>query len=137
LYKNRKRISNPERLSAWLVTTARREALKHIRQARNLSRVDERDLYRNPNPLPDEELEALELQAELELHIQNLDVRCQKLIHAIFFSPKNHTYQDLAAMLGISINALGPAKRRCLNRLRKIIEEGGSPDARISKKQAL
>ncbi len=125
LYKNRKRIKDPARLSAWLVTTAKREALRTIRKSRRFMADEPSRETPADDPLPSEALERLELQAELERALKQIDSRCRALLQAIFFSPESQSYADIAADLGLAVNSLGPIRQRCLKRLRQRLEENG------------
>ena len=80
--------------------------------------------------LPDEKLIKLEIQAQLETAIDQLDSRCQKIIEAFFFEPEKISYEDLAAKLKISVNSLGSFRQRCLKRLKDILIEMGYSDVR-------
>lgn len=75
--------------------------------------------------LPDEEVIALERQAILEVALEHLDSRCAALLRALFFEPENKSYKQIAKDLGVAANTLGPLRSRCLERLRKVLEELG------------
>jgi RNA polymerase sigma factor (sigma-70 family) len=125
LYENRKKIKDPDRLSAWLVTTARREAIRLSRKAsQNGVELGEKDRIDN-NPLPDEELELLERQAQLGRAIQRLDERCRDLVRILFFAPEDFSYEQISRKLGIAFNSLGPIRKRCLERLKNILKDQG------------
>ena len=125
LYQNRKKLKDPTRLSAWLVTTAKREALRTIRKSRRMVDDEPSPDTAGADPLPDQELERIELQAELERGLKQIDSRCRALLQAIFFAPENRSYNDIAADLGLAPNSLGPIRQRCLKRLRRVLEENG------------
>ena len=125
LYQNRKKIQDPTRLSAWLVTTAKREALRTIRRAYRTSSDEPSPDTPGSDPLPDQALEQLELQSELERALKQIDSRCRALLQAIFFAPESRSYADIAADLGLAANSLGPIRQRCLKRLRRLLEENG------------
>jgi RNA polymerase sigma factor (sigma-70 family) len=121
LYQNRHKIKNPSRLSAWLVTTAKREALR-LRRISDKERIDSGQLIMSDtSPLPDEELERLEFQAQLEVSLKELSPRCQRILYAFFFESEDKSYKDIAKMLNIPFNTLGPLRNRCLKRLKKIL----------------
>jgi RNA polymerase sigma factor (sigma-70 family) len=125
LYQRRHQVRNPDRLSAWLVTTARREAL-HLkgrpgRAASERSSVELTD----PAPNPEQELLIIEKQAKLEVAISQLDKPCQAVVRAFFFEPEDLSYEEIAQRLGYAPNTLGAKRRRCLTRLRKILESLG------------
>jgi len=130
LYQARKRIQEPERLSAWLVTTARREALKLKRKSQRHGALDDGPEPIDQRVLPDEALERLQRQDALERGIAELDERCRELVHRLFFADEKQTYDAIAKSLGVSPNTLGPARKRCLERLRKILERGPEAPAR-------
>ncbi|HOD66317.1 MAG TPA: sigma-70 family RNA polymerase sigma factor [candidate division Zixibacteria bacterium] len=121
LYENRFRLEDPTRIASWLLTTAKREALRYRqRQARLQSddclaeRADER-------PLPDEELRRLELQARLELALRSIDRLCRDLLRAFFFAGEDQSYEQIAAAFHIAPNSLGAKRRRCLDKVRAVL----------------
>ncbi len=132
LYENRKSVRNPSRLSAWLVTAAKREALRLRRRAERESGAAGGGETVDSNPLPDEDLELLERQMHLEIAIKGLGPRCRKLVELFFFAPEYLTYQEIASRLDISSNGLGALRRRCLRRLKEILVRNGFWTARNS-----
>jgi RNA polymerase sigma factor (sigma-70 family) len=131
LYESRKKIQDPARLPGWLATTARREALKTLKRGRRNVELDETsDTYVDTGALPDEEMEKIELQSQLTEALALIDDRCAKLLKAMLLDPDDESYEQIAARFGISSNALGPARRRCLDRLKGALEKIGFRDAR-------
>lgn len=130
LYQNRQKISDPTRLSAWLVTTAKRESIRLSRQARGVRDAEDVPEQVDDSPLADEKMEKLESQAHLEIGLGQLDDRCKSLLKALFFSPEELSYEQVAKSVGISFNSLGPIRGRCLQRLRKILEDQDLIDVR-------
>lgn len=137
LYNNRKKLQDPSRLSAWLVTTAKREAFRIKRRAGSDPGDDTANEQIDSARLPDEELLALEKQAQLESAIAQLEPRCQKLVDAFFFADEEKSYEEIAKSLGIAANSLGPIRRRCLERLKRILEENGYVEVRNSGSETL
>ncbi len=126
LYNNRKKLNDPSRLSSWLVTTAKREALRIRRRAGvDPGAEDERQEPSDESPNPEEYLLATEKQAQLEIAIDQLDDRCRRLVEAFFFADEEKSYEQIAADLGLAFNSLGPIRRRCLERLKKLLMENG------------
>jgi|WetSurMetagenome_2_1015567.scaffolds.fasta_scaffold231836_2 RNA polymerase sigma factor (sigma-70 family) len=121
LYQNRRRIQDPSRISAWLVTTAKREVLRAVRQTR--SDIDSENLngIKSEALLPDEEMEKLESQAQLEAGLKELDPRCREILYAFFFDAEDRSYDEIAQKLGLAPNSLGPFRRRCLDKLKSIL----------------
>ena len=125
LYRNRRRIEDPARLPVWLIRTTHRRAVRMFQQA---SRRGQIDLESQPEPtatLPDHDILRLERQAILEVALQQLDSRCARLLRHLFLDSEKTSYRDIAKQLGLSVNALGPLRLRCLNKLRKILDNMG------------
>lgn len=137
LYENRRRLREPSRISTWLVTTAKREALRLRHRAQREDK--ETDLTETPDsaPLPDEVLEVLERQSQLGIALGELDPRCRRLVELFFFAPEEQTYEEIAARLGLASNSLGALRRRCLDRLREILVRNGHMDERNETVKAL
>jgi len=134
LFKNRKKITDPSRISAWLVTTAKRESIR-LSKASSNSELNVEDLNISDNSATqDEEMERLESQAHLEAALNILEERCREMLSAMFFAPKTKSYDEIAKDAGIAINSIGPIRRRCLEKLRKILEENGYLDVRTKEK---
>lgn len=124
LFKYRRSLQDPSRISSWLVTTARREAVRvRKRNARLVAQVDSEAPDRAD--LPDEQLEQLELQSHLEIALKAIDQPCRKILHAFFFAPEDQSYDEIAKALGYSPNTLGAKRRRCLERLKHLLVELG------------
>lgn len=125
LYENRSRIQDPTRLSAWLVTTAKREAMRLRR--RELPDTGDETEFDHPDhsPLPDEELIQIERQAHLEMALAELDLRCRQVVELFFFAPEEQSYDQISTSLGMTTNSLGPVRRRCLERLKEILRKNG------------
>ena len=123
LFKTRNKLQDPERLPAWLATTARREALR-LRSARGGDPGDqaERELH-DPSLLPDAELIQMERQSLLRAALARVDERCRRLLAAIFFEPEDLSYEEIAKRVGIAENSIGPTRRRCLEKLKTLVEK--------------
>ena len=124
-FNNRRQIRDPQALAAWLIQTTRRKAIKMQQQGRRRSSTESRVEPHQSDRLPDEEVQRLERQAALEHALSMMDRRCQVMLRALFFSDKHQSYKDIAQKLGISVNAMGRARERCLSRLRKILDKIG------------
>jgi RNA polymerase sigma factor (sigma-70 family) len=130
LYNHRTKLQDPSRLAAWLVTTAKREAIRIKRRLGSDPGDDSVNEQADSAPLPDEELLQLEKQSHIEIAIAQLEPRCRKLVDAFFFADEDKTYEEIAKSLGIAANSLGPIRRRCLERLKIVLEESGYLEVR-------
>jgi DNA-directed RNA polymerase specialized sigma24 family protein len=70
-------------------------------------------------------VEQLETEAIIDIAMRQLDLRCRKLLHALYLSPGERSYREIARLLKVKPNSLGPLRSRCLQKLRKILENLG------------
>ncbi|HMQ30436.1 MAG TPA: sigma-70 family RNA polymerase sigma factor [Chloroflexaceae bacterium] len=128
LFEHLDRIDRPERLGAWLATTARRESWRQLRQAQAVTSLDmddeESETLRIADSamLPDEVLEQAERQHAVRLAMLELDERCQRLLRLLFFQPEPPPYGLIAALLGVPEGSIGPTRARCLRKLQRLLE---------------
>lgn len=118
--QNLARLENPEKLAGWLAGVARLQSLETIRQRRPAeslegfqpavhSRVDD-DLIR------DQEM------AVLHRAFGRLEARCRRILHRLELKEPADSYRDVAAAEGLAETSIGPIRRRCMQRLRKLVE---------------
>lgn len=125
LYLNRRKIKEPERISAWLTTTAKRESLRMRKRASRNVELDESLSLADPRPLPDEEMAAMERRARLDSALSRLDERCRELLTALFLAPESKSYDQIAADMGIPKNSMGPVRSRCLQKIQTLLQDEG------------
>lgn len=129
LYRNRKKIKDPEALPAWLIRSTHRRAVhicqKYARESPTASADIDPNRQVDGAALPDEIMAKLESRAVLEAAVAQLDGRCRKLVTWLFLSPEHISYDDVSRRLGVNPNSLGPLRSRCLKRLRKILKDMG------------
>jgi RNA polymerase sigma factor (sigma-70 family) len=125
LVENLNRIENPERLGAWLATTARRECLRHIRlRARELPAADD-SVFDTPTHEPIETgLLTRERNHALRRAFAGIGERCQALLR-LLAAVDPPSYEEIGAALGMPIGAIGPTRARCLDKLRRSPELAG------------
>jgi RNA polymerase sigma factor (sigma-70 family) len=120
-------IEEPEKLQAWLVTTARRKTWRTIAKSQIRTREDvEADsaaTVRDETPLPDKQLLILEEQHRIRTAVSMLDERCQKLVQMLFYQAQPPSYAEIAASLGIPEGSIGPTRARCLGKLLRILKK--------------
>ena len=113
-------IREPEALPGWLVTTSRRESLRHLdsaqRRARREGPILEEQL---PQAEPDhnEFMYGVERRDALRAGFAALGEACQRLLAMLLGDPRP-SYEDIGAALKMPIGSIGPTRARCLQRLR-------------------
>jgi RNA polymerase sigma factor (sigma-70 family) len=112
------RIREPERLGAWLATTARNECLRVIRRGAREQPSDEADLFEAP---ADDTLDRLLVDPERDGALWRafaaLSERCKSLLR-LLMADEPPSYEEVGAALGMPVGAIGPTRGRCLERLR-------------------
>jgi RNA polymerase sigma factor (sigma-70 family) len=123
-------IEQPERLHAWLVTTAKRKTWRFIsrrKAAAVASFYDDEDegqaLLQIPDnaPLPDADLQKLEEQHRVRTALAALDERCRQLLTLLFYAPEPPPYSEVARIIGTTEGSIGPTRARCLQKMLKLI----------------
>lgn len=111
-------IREPAALPGWLATTTRRECLRLL-QAKNreLPVEDNQRLVDDANPAADAWLLEQERLIALRLAYADLSERCRQLLKLLFADPVT-PYDEISAVLGMPVGAIGPTRQRCLGKLR-------------------
>lgn len=124
------RLAEPSRLQAWIVTTAKREALLQRRLGqRNLSmtRADDSEDeasewdVADESPIAEEALSDLQQLNLLRLAFERLDERCRSLLLLLFRDEDEKlSYDEVARRQGTTVGSIGPTRSRCLDKLRTL-----------------
>ncbi len=115
------RLREPDRLDAWLVTTARRAAIRLRGLARRQQRIATLDAAHRDTVVPDDEEERLirlRMAERVRREIEAMGSPCAPLLLGLFASPPR-PYRELAERTGLAIGSLGATRGRCLDRLRR------------------
>ena len=126
LVENLDRIQDPERVGAWLATTARRESLRQIRlRGRETLAPGDDSVFDVPSGEPVEScLLARDRSAALRLALARIGERCQELLRMLV-AVDTPSYDEISAALGMPVGAIGPTRARCLEKLRRSPELAG------------
>lgn len=132
LLNNIDKLHQETRLSAWLVTTTKREAWRLVQRQRT-RRATEHSSEDTLETLPDSEAAALPEDALLALEEQHLvrqalaqlADRCRALLTLLYLDDPPLAYALVAERLGVPVGSIGPQRARCLERLKKILEADG------------
>ena len=131
-------LKQPERLRAWIVTTAKREALRvrHVgTRTVSMSAADDapgeglEDTLPDDSPLAEDALSALQQLDLLRAGLDRLDSRCRDLLMLLFGDDEERpAYDEVARRLAMPVGSIGPTRARCLGKLRALVD--GPPPAR-------
>ncbi|MDR6319125.1 RNA polymerase sigma factor [Actinoplanes couchii] len=122
-------LTDPDRAGAWLSTTARRESLR-VLAARNrtppagdMAWIGAAREDQTPEEIvvaADERLRDDDLASRLWEGLNRLGDGCQRLLRVMMAQPAP-SYAEAAAALNVPIGYLGPTRRRCLEKLRRLV----------------
>jgi RNA polymerase sigma factor (sigma-70 family) len=110
------RIRDPDRLGGWLATTARNECLRQIRHSAREVPSDMAVYEQGDDPTLEHSLLTAERDRAFWEAFTKLGERCQALLR-VLMAETEPSYQEVSAALGMPIGAIGPTRRRCLERL--------------------
>ena len=130
LFEKLNEINEPDRLHAWLVTTARRKTWRLLSKERtsqasktgDSDASDEALSVVDNAVLPDETLVRLEDQHRIRTALADLDPRCRQLLTMLYYEPEPLPYSAIAVELGTPEGSIGPTRARCLKKLMKLLE---------------
>lgn len=128
LYNTLPRLRQPGALRSWLMTVASNQCYhwKQARQKLAQPAGSEVDLDSIAGPSETASLqEELEMEQTLRDAIQHLPARCQLMVQMLFFSDPPLPYADVARRLGLAEGSIGFIRGRCLQKLKRRLEETG------------
>lgn len=131
LLEGLEKLKDVSKLSSWITTITLRQCLRVKRQQRllwaDLEHIEE-TLTNLPDdsPLPDEEIQQLEQERLIRQAISMLDEPCQRLLTFLYYEDKGvWSYDAIACEMGLSVASIGAKRRRCLKKLKGILDELG------------
>lgn len=114
------KVRDPARLAGWLAGTARYQAFEVIRLRRPAEQLFPGSAFYEP--APEEVIQRDRDLAVLRVAFEALDTRCRRLIRSLDLEEPPASYRDVAEAEGLAPSSVGPIRRRCLQRLGKIVE---------------
>lgn len=127
LLRHLDRIEDARTLPKWLAVTAARESLRVKRIASRAVSAEDRgldlDALVERDELAADENAVQAERAEIVRRLTNeLQERCRDLLTLLYLHD-DPSYQEISEKLGIPIGAIGPTRARCLDKLRKKLEQ--------------
>ncbi len=128
LFENLNKLNQPDRVQAWLVTTARFESLRLVasqKRGRQMVALDDDEQafeVADHALLPDQVLENLQDQRSIAAAMEKIDERSRSFLTELFLREEPLSYEALAAKFEISVGSIGPTRARCLEKLRNAMQ---------------
>ncbi|GIG27811.1 RNA polymerase sigma factor [Cellulomonas marina] len=123
-------VQDPRAVTAWLMTTARREAWRAAGRETRAHAAPDELLERAAPPVPgaDELVGTRVRDRVLWQAVAALPERCRRLLRVVAFDERPD-YRRIAEDLGMPVGSIGPTRGRCLVRLRALLAgtEAGPP----------
>jgi RNA polymerase sigma factor (sigma-70 family) len=120
-------LREPRALPKWLMQVAHHQCFrwKH-QQQRIISRDTQPDL---PEPETPAIAESLVQQTQEEQMLREamaaLSPQCRRLVELLFFETPARPYAEVAADLGLALGSIGFTRQKCMQRLRRYLDELG------------
>ena len=120
-------IREPRALPKWLMQVAHHESYRWKRQGqRVVSRDSDKDL---PEPETPPIAESLVQQTQEEQILReamaSLTPQCRRLVELLFYEVPSRPYTEVAKELGLAVGSIGFTRQRCIERLRRRLEDLG------------
>lgn len=120
-------LREPRALPKWLMQVAHHRCYRWKRQQQRLvSRDGDPDM---PDPETPPVAESLVQQTQEEQMLRDavaaLSPQCRRLVELLFFETPARPYTEVAAELGLAVGSIGFTRQKCMDRLRKHLDELG------------
>lgn len=127
-------IREPEKLPGWLTTTATNEVRQILRQRHRQHRSlteswsttatvgDLVDTLTGDAGEHSDGLEADEQRREVRAAFGRLDEHCREIIAMLVLADPPVPYDEASEALGRPVGSLGPSRRRCLDKMRTLLD---------------
>jgi RNA polymerase sigma factor (sigma-70 family) len=131
LFQKLATLRKQEKISSWLMTTTTRECWRVVEKRRRETQPSiydedyERDIVNqlaSEEPLADQQRIAFERRQAVREAVEDLSERCRSLINLLFYSKEEPSYADIARLMKLPLNSVGPTRARCLQKLKRILE---------------
>lgn len=121
------KLRKAEALPKWLIQVTAHKCIQRKRQmARTKNPGSDGELPEQPVAARAESiLHEAEQEQSLRQAIAELPPRCRELIQMLFFEEPARPYEAVAQTLGIATGSIGFIRQRCLEKLRRQLNEAG------------
>ncbi len=120
-------LREPRALPKWLMQVAHHECYRVKRLSKRVVSRDSEENSPEPEVPPIAESLVQQTQEEQMLReaIAVLTPQCRRLVEMLFFESPSRPYAEVAAELGLALGSIGFTRQKCIERLRRQLEELG------------
>lgn len=128
LFQKLDELEKPEKVRAWLVTTAKFKTWGTVRSEKGFHApaTEEEMEYEMSSiedeaPLAEDALITLEEQHMVRTALAKLEERCRTILSMIYLTEPSASYAEVAEAIGVGATSISPLRSRCLKKLEKIL----------------
>jgi len=120
-------LREPKALPKWLMQVTHHHCFRWKRQQQRLVSRDADPALPDPAtpPLAEELVQQTQQEQILRDAMTMLSPQCRRLVELLFFETPARPYAEVAAELGLAVGSIGFTRQKCMDRLRRHLEERG------------
>lgn len=120
-------LREPRALPKWLMQVAHHECYRVKRLSQRVVSRDSEEDPTEPEIQPIAESLVVQTQEEQMLReaMATLTPQCRRLVEMLFFETPSRPYAEVASALGLALGSIGFTRQKCIERLRRQLEELG------------
>lgn len=118
-------LREPRALAGWLIRVTHNKCFHFIKARKRFGSNNDQEIEPElpPEKIPENMIYELQREQLLRAALRALNARCQRLVEMLFFEAPPRPYQQVAQSLSLSTGSIGFIRARCLDKLRKRLEE--------------
>ncbi|MGH9640959.1 MAG: RNA polymerase sigma factor [Terriglobales bacterium] len=120
-------IREPRALAGWLIRVTHNKCFHAMKEKQQQSPAEDHqpEAALATAEIPESLLHELEREQLLRTALGALTERCRRLMQMLFFETPPRPYQEIAKSLSLAPGSIGFIRARCLDKVRKKLEEIG------------
>ena len=120
-------IREPKALPKWLMQVAHHESYRWKRQGQRVVSRDADEDLPEPEipPIAEHLVQQTQEEQILREAMASLTPQCRRLVELLFYEVPARPYTEVAKELGLAVGSIGFTRQRCIERLRRQLEDLG------------
>ena len=120
-------LREPRALPKWLMQVAHHECYRVKRLSQRVVSRDSEEDTPEPEtpPIADTLVQQTQEEQMLRKAMAALTPQCRRLVELLFFESPSRPYTAVAAELGLALGSIGFTRQKCIERLRRQLEDLG------------
>lgn len=120
-------IREPRALPKWLMQVAHHESYRWKRQGQRVVSRDADEDLPEPEipPIAESLIQQTQEEQILREAMASLTPQCRRLVELLFYEVPARPYTEVAKELGLAVGSIGFTRQRCIERLRRQLEDLG------------